>query len=144
VLNQTLALFTSGFAMLEQGRQDEAKNLLARALKKEHAHGGNNQLIASCLCIISGFEGTPPQEAINMAESAFTLSKDQEDLPVMVSSLVEINKVRSALGTFDPKESEQYVKYEERKRNQYADYVAKIKEDVVCADRLEQLTVECD
>ena len=149
VLNQVLALFTSGCALREQGRFDDARNHLGRALKKTYDQVGNHQLMASCLRLICGID-TASNETKGMAESAFGLSKVQEDLPTQVAALIDLNRIYTAVPPTDanknplsPEDAEKmrqsYEVYENRKQKQYDDYMTSILENETCVERATRL-----
>jgi MAternally-affected-uncoordination protein len=149
VLNQAFALFTSGCALREQGRLDDARNHLGRALKKTYDQSGNNQLLASCLRLICGIDSAS-DETKGMAESAFGLSKMQEDLPNQVAALIDLNRIYTAVPPMDERKNplsaedaekmrQSYQVYENRKQKQYDDYMDSILKNETCVERATRL-----
>ena len=135
LVNQTLALFTSGCALHRQGQMGDAKNQLGRALKKTFEQEGNQQMIASCLYFISciALENDQVQQAeLDMAESAFSLAKGQEDLPMQVVSLGSMNRIKAIMSESEhgtnvvSSRQQKYLDYEERKKKQLNDYTREL------------------
>ena len=85
-----------------------------------------------------------------MAESAFGLSKVQEDLPTQVAALIDLNRIYTAVPPTDanknplsPEDAEKmrqsYEVYENRKQKQYDDYMTSILENETCVERATRL-----
>lgn len=146
VADQALALFVAGYALLQQSNVDEAKARLGRALKMAHGYSGNNQLVATSLRLIAGIvietTKTDIMQSLEMVQSSFTLSKEQEDLPGQLASLVDlikIHEIQEQHEATDESQTSVLVDYEVRKRKQYEDKFAALTADEEAVERLDRL-----
>ena len=149
LLNQTLAFFASGCTLLTQGRMEDAKNHLARALKRTHEHAGNEQMLASCLRLICeinvDYGNTADTETLAMAESAFALARKEEDLPLQVAAINDVVRILTTMVAEDPDgkitqaDVDKYAEYERRKVKQLDDFMTALAASDECTARLARL-----
>ena len=129
--DRAVALFVSGFAFLERGNQDGAKSRLSSALKLAHAKTKDTQLVAACLRALGSIasERSAPneqQQALDMLQSAFTLSKAQDDLDGQVDALRNLVASHEKKGS-NEKEKKTLSDYLQKKENQMEEGLNKLK-----------------
>ena len=137
--DRSVALFVSGFAFLERGNQDGAKSRLSSALKLAHAKTKDTQLVAACLRALGSIASersaaNEQQQALDMLQSAFTLSKAQDDLDGQVEALRKLVESHEKKGS-EEKEKKTLADYLARKEKQMSDGLNKLKERD-CAEKV--------
>ena len=128
-----VALFVSGFAFLERGNQDGAKSRLSSALKLAHAKTKDTQLVAACLRALGSIASersasNEQQQALDMLQSAFTLSKAQDDLDGQVEALRRLVESHEKKGSSE-KEKKTLSDYLQKKENQMKDDLGKLSKE---------------
>ena len=131
--DRAVALFVSGFAFLERGNQDGAKSRLSSALKLAHAKTKDTQLVAACLRALGSIASersasNEQQQALDMLQSAFTLSKAQDDLDGQVEALRRLVESHEKKGSSE-KEKKTLSDYLQKKENQMKDDLGKLSKE---------------
>ena len=131
LVDRAVALFVSGFAFLERGNQDGAKSRLSSALKLAHAKTKDTQLVAACLRALGSIASersasNEQQQALDMLQSAFTLSKAQDDLDGQVEALRKLVESHEKKGS-NEKEKKTLSDYLQKKEKQMEDGLNKLK-----------------
>jgi len=131
LVDRAVALFVSGFAFLERGNQDGAKSRLSSALKLAHAKTKDTQLVAACLRALGSIASersasNEQQQALDMLQSAFTLSKAQDDLDGQVEALRKLVESHEKKGS-NEKEKKTLSDYLQKKEKQMEDGLKKLK-----------------
>ena len=131
--DRAVALFVSGFAFLERGNQDGAKSRLSSALKLAHAKTKDTQLVAACLRALGSIASersasNEQQQALDMLQSAFTLSKAQDDLDGQVEALRRLVESHEKKGSSE-KEKKTLSDYLQKKEKQMEDDLGKLSKE---------------
>ena len=131
--DRAVALFVSGFAFLERGNPDGAKSRLSSALKLAHAKTKDTQLVAACLRALGSIASersasNEQQQALDMLQSAFTLSKAQDDLDGQVEALRRLVESHEKKGSSE-KEKKTLSDYLQKKEKQMEDDLGKLSKE---------------